>query len=92
MTCDENTFFDTPELAGFRGLLFEGICLAMQIASKADPAPIAEDPKLSRQNTKSKLVDRYSTLKVRHSLLLQQREVINLYYAGQGRGTTRGAR
>lgn len=56
MTCDENKFFDSPELAGFKGLLFEGICLAMQIATKAETAAPPEDPKLSRQNTKSKLV------------------------------------
>lgn len=56
MTCDENNFFDSPELGSFRGLLFEGICLAMQIATKGEAATPAEDSKLSRQNTKSRLI------------------------------------
>jgi hypothetical protein len=48
MTCDDNAFFDSPELAQFRALLFEGIHIATQMVTKPENAPEPEDPKIRR--------------------------------------------
>lgn len=45
MTCDDNGYFDSPEMAQFRNLLFEGICLATQMVTKLEITPEPEDPK-----------------------------------------------
>lgn len=68
MTCD-NCFFDNPDFTNFQKLLFEGIQLAVQLATAKDTReiePVSDEPKLVRQNTKTKLSVRNSSIKVRH--------------------------
>eukprot|EP00026_Physarum_polycephalum_P004056 Phypoly_transcript_04073.p1 GENE.Phypoly_transcript_04073~~Phypoly_transcript_04073.p1 ORF type:complete len:401 (+),score=81.70 Phypoly_transcript_04073:88-1290(+) len=48
MTCDDQSFFDSPELAQFRTLLFEGIHIATQMVTKPETPVEPEDPKKRR--------------------------------------------
>lgn len=65
MTCDGNAFFDNPDFATFRSLLFEGIQLALQMVTTkqdtpAEAPPAPEEHKLTRHLSKMKIVGKGS--------------------------------